>query len=242
MTYNSEEIKKGIKLHKINTDKFKTTISAVFITTPLSKETVTKNALITAILRRGTKNYKTMEEISIELENMYGASFDCGVEKNGDNQVLKFYIESINDKYADEDLLKRSTNILLDIILNPLIENNGFNIDYLVQEKENLKDIIESKIDDKEQYALDRCAEEMYKNEPFGLYRYGYVRDLKEINEKNLYEQYIKLIDEAKIDIFISGEFENDNVNEIINNNEYINKLNERNISIRTSKMFTYKK
>ena len=33
--------------------------------------------------------------------------------------------------------------------------------------------------------ALDvRDIEEMYKNEPYGLYKYGYVEDLKDIDEK----------------------------------------------------------
>lgn len=60
---------------------------------------MTKNALISAILRRGTESLKNQEEISKKLEDLYGATFDCGVDKTGDNQVLKFYIESVNDEF-----------------------------------------------------------------------------------------------------------------------------------------------
>ena len=81
MNYTKKEVKKGIAVHNIVTDKFKTNLYAVFLAIPLSKEDVTKNALITAVLRRGTENIKTQEEISKKLEEMYGASFDCGVEK-----------------------------------------------------------------------------------------------------------------------------------------------------------------
>ena len=95
MKDNKTEIKKGITLHEINTDKFKTNLCAIFLTTPLNRENVTKNALIPAVLRRGSKNLKTQEEISKKMEEMYGASFDCGLDKTGDNQVLKFYIEVI---------------------------------------------------------------------------------------------------------------------------------------------------
>ena len=99
MNYTKKEIKKGIKLHILNTDKFKTNLVAIFLTTKLERETVTANALISAVLRRGTNNMKTQEEISKQLEELYGASFDCGIDKTGDNQVLKFYIESVNDAF-----------------------------------------------------------------------------------------------------------------------------------------------
>ena len=70
----------------------------------------------------------TQEEISKNLENMYGASFDCGVEKTGDNHVLKFYLESINNEFlpSEENLSKECLDILIDIVFNPIIENCAF--------------------------------------------------------------------------------------------------------------------
>ena len=58
------EIKKGIKLHEIQTQKFKTNLIAVFLTMPIERENVTKNALVSAVLRRGSKNMPTQEEIN----------------------------------------------------------------------------------------------------------------------------------------------------------------------------------
>ena len=103
MEYTVKELKKGINLHKIKTDKFKTNLIAVFLTTKLQRETVTKNVIISSVLRRGTKNMPTQNEISTQLEEMYGAGFDCGIDKTGDNQVLKFYIETINDDYLPQN-------------------------------------------------------------------------------------------------------------------------------------------
>ena len=102
MQYKQTEIKKGIKLHEINTDKFKTNLIAVFITTKLNRENVTQNALISALLRRGSKSMITQEEISKQMEEMYGAGFDCGLDKTGDNQVLKFYIETVNHQFLPQ--------------------------------------------------------------------------------------------------------------------------------------------
>ncbi|MBE5805870.1 MAG: insulinase family protein [Clostridiales bacterium] len=229
MNYIKENIKQGITLHKIKTNKFKTNLFSVFITTKLNREDVTKNALLTSVLRRGTKNLNSQELISQNLENMYGASFDCGVDKVGDNHVLKFYLESINNDFlpTNENLSKQCFSILLDIVFNPYVENNGFKEEYVKGEKETIKQIIEGKIDNKAKYAFERCIEEMYKDEPYGLYKYGYIDDLKNIAAQDLYEYYINLIKNAKIDIFVSGNLEDDIINEI-KENEIINNLNER--------------
>ncbi len=230
MQYKQIELKKGIKLHTIKSDKFKTNLLSVFLTVKLDKEKVTSNALIPSVLRRGSKNMQTQEKINKELEELYGASFDCGLDKAGDNQVLKFYMETINDNYLPENdgnILKISLEKLLELVFDPYLENDCFSKEYVKQEKNNLKNIIESKIDNKGRYALDRCIEEMYKNEPFGLYKYGYVEDLDKINEKDLYNVYQDLIKDSKIDIFITGNID-ENIIEEIKDNENIKKLQDR--------------
>ena len=231
MEYKKEEIKKGITVHNINTDKFKTNLIAVFLTTPLTREYVTFDAVLSAILRRGSKNMPSQEEISKILEGMYGASFDSGLNKTGDDHVIKFYFESINDEYlpkSNEDIFKESLEKLLEIVFNPYLENGKFKDEYVSQEKENIRQKINSKVDNKAQYAKIRCTEEMYKNEPAGLYRFGYEEDLEKINSQNLYEYYTKLLNECKIDIFVSGKVDSNECIKEIKSNENIKKLNPR--------------
>lgn len=230
MEYKGNELKQGIKLHTIKTDKFKTNLVAVFLSTGLDRKNVTKNALISMLLRRGSKNMTTQEEISKQMEEMYGASFDCGLDKTGDNQVLKFYIEVINDNFLpqqEEKMLKTAIQNLLDIVFNPYIEDESFKQEYMNQEKENLKQIIEGKIDNKARYAIDRCIEEMYKDKSFGLYKFGYVEDLNNIDGKDLYAYYKELINTCKIDIFVSGNIDEDFTG-IIKENENIRQLKDR--------------
>lgn len=230
MPYKIQEVKRGIKTHMIETNKFKTNLFAIFLSVPLNRESVTQNALIPAVLRRGTANLKTQEEISIELENMYGATLDCGVEKTGDNQTLKFYLETLNDTFLpeQENLSKKAIELLLDVVFNPLTENGNLKKEYVDSEKKTIKRLIEGKIDNKDMYAYNRCIEEMYKNKPYGLYKYGYIEDLDKLDEKNLYENYKKLLNEAKIDIFVSGNFGNDDIIDVINENINIVNLKPR--------------
>lgn len=225
------KIKEGITLHVIDTNKFKTNMMAIFLTKKLTREGVTKEALIPAVLRLGTNNIKTQKEINKKLEELYGANFNCGIEKRGDNHILKFYMESICDEYSleNEDVLNKSISLLIDLVLNPLQENERFSDKYVEGEKENLRRIIEARIDNKANYAFTRCIEEMYKNQEYGLYEYGYVEDLENINSTNLYEYYKKIIDESKIDIFVSGKIEDaKKIENIITNNKEISKLKDR--------------
>lgn len=234
MNYQKSKIKEGINLHVVKTNKFKTNLITIFLTLPLTRQNVTKEALISAVLRRGSSNYQTSEEMSIALEEMYGATFDCGIEKMGDTHVLKFYIETINEEFLPEkeDILQMALEMLCDIVFNPLIQNEAFKKDYVTMEKQNLKQIIEGKIDNKARFALDRCIEEMYQNKPYGLYKYGYVEDLEEITPQDLYNTYKQVIQNAKIDIFISGNVESKPIENAIKENEQIKILQERNPNV----------
>ena len=232
MEHKKQELKNGITIHSINTNKFKTNLISVFLTVPLTREYVTYNAVLSAVLRRGSKSMPTQEDISKTLEEMYGASFDAGINKTGDNHILKFYLESVNDEFLpsnNQDMLKESIEKLTEIVFNPYLEDGKFKDLYVLQEKENIKQKINGKIDNKALYARTRCIEEMYKGKPAGLFRFGYIEDLDKINSENLYEYYKKLIQECKIDIFVSGDINENEVYKLVSDNENIKNLNPRN-------------
>ena len=230
MNYQKEEIKQGITLHQIHTENFKTNLYAIFLAIPLEREKVTLDALIGAVLRRGTQRFQTQEAISKELEGMYGASFNCGIEKTGDNHILKFYLETLSEEFLPEPekLNEKCLSILFDIAFNPLTVNGAFKPEYVEGEKKNLKQIIESKIDNKAKYAYDRCIEEMYKNEPYGLYKFGYIEDIDSITSELLYQRYQELIAKCKVDIFCSGRLNEQETIKQIKENKNIQKLQER--------------
>ena len=224
------ELKQGIKAHFINTDKHKTDLTCVILTVPLKREYVTKNALIPFLLRRGTEKLPNQYLINKEMENMYGASFNLGIDKSGDNIILKFYIETISNEYAldGENILKRNIENLLDIIFNPLKNNGLLNQDFLDIEKENLRKVINSKIDDKDAYAFERCISEMYKQNGFGLYKFGYIEDIDNITIEEITEYYDWLISNAKIDIFMSGKINEKEFTNVLLENQNIKDLNPR--------------
>lgn len=208
----------GIKIFQIKSNRFKTNSINIFFHDDLSKERATKNALLPAVLRRGCEGYPTNRDISLRLEELYGAVFDCGVTKKGESQVIQFYLEYVSDKYAKsgDNLTQKTFDLILKIITKPIIENNAFKAEYVEQESENLKELIEGRINDKVQYAVDKCLEEMCKDEPFGIYDYGSVEELQKINAQNLYEHYKYFLETLPVYVFIYGDLDDDKIKYII--------------------------
>lgn len=218
--FNKTNITKGIHLYYIPTDKFKTFTVSIYIHQPLNKENATKNALLPQVLKRGSIDFPTSQDIARYLEELYGAVFDCGIVKKGENQIIRFNFETIEDTYVDqgEGLLQKTMKLAKQIVFEPLIENERFKKEYVEQEKQNLKNQIEGLINNKMSYAVERCYQEMCSNENFGIYELGSVEDLNTIDEKILYEHYLTVIHNSPIDIFVTGSISEDKVKQMVQN------------------------
>ena len=94
----------GINIKVINTSKFKTICIAFLLKQPLDKEYVTYNSMLSKILTMGCDKYKTIKDISIKMESMYGAYIHSDILKKGDSQIIEFLIEFIEDKVSLEEI------------------------------------------------------------------------------------------------------------------------------------------
>lgn len=222
MGLKSERIKlgNGIYLNLIKTDKFKSSLLSYYFIRPLSKDEVTKNALLPLVLKRGTQSTPTSLEIQKKLEELYGSNLSVSVNKRGEKQILRFTMEWANGNYlGDEDYNYETIEMLKEIIYNPLINDNSFNREYVSQEKEILKRRIQSRIDDKRSYAIERCIEEMCKKEKFSISSLGYEEDLENIDEKNLYDHYKNILSNSPIEIFYVGQYDEKFISYLKENN-----------------------
>lgn len=207
MEYIRKEVGNGIGISTISTDKFKSSLINFSFIRPLSSEEASLNALVPAILKRGTMNYKTYMEIQKKLESLYGANLNLDVNKKGEKHIIRFSIEGPEAEYTgEENYTAKLFNILLEIIYNPLIENGAFAEKYIAQEKENLIKRIEGRINDKKQYAYERAIEEMCKGEKFSVYKFGDIESVKKIDNMCLYDHYKKILETSPIEITIVGK------------------------------------
>lgn len=221
------KINNNISLHYIEMTKLKTTDVGIYIRRGLSEDDASKNALLPYVLKSGCKPYPTNLEIAKKLKDLYGATLDSGVIKNGNSQVIFINSETISDKFAPEgeNLSQELMDLLMSIIFKPLTENGAFSKEFVEREKTTVKNKIKALINDKRSYAATRCTQEICKNDVFAISKYGSEESVDRIDEKLLYEHYKKIITSSQVDIFVCGDADikklSDKIKEYTNNLEF---------------------
>ena len=185
-----------VNLINIPTEKFTTNILCVLLRRPLCRNELTLNALIPPILARGCVPYPSLRAIRLAAENMQGAIFDAQVIKKGEWQLLQFFLETADSGQQAYEFLHK-------IITQPLFDADSF-----VSEAENLRHRINSRINNKSEYATLLCIEAMCQNEPFGLYGDGYAEDLPKLTVEDLRTHYEEIRGTSPIDVITLGRWD----------------------------------
>lgn len=219
-------------IYKINSEKFKSIYFSINFTMPVNKRQISENALLSAVLGKSNKKFKTQKEIQMYLYSLYGANFDIGIEKFGDLYNIEFRGECINKKYLpnNTDVVNEVLEFLYDAIYNPNILNGAFDEEVVEREKDFILNKIREVKDDKLRYGIRKMEELMCKDEPFSTYVYGDEDDIYKITSSDLYKRYNEVISNSCITFIISGnllgyEDIEEKVNNIFNN-KLVSKLN----------------
>lgn len=200
----------GVFLTYLPAKKFKTSLLSAQFVVPLRWEAASANALLTAILRRGTADLPDMGALSRRLDELYGARIDTTVRKKGETQCVGFVASFIDDCFAPggERLLESAAALLGDLICRPVTRGDLFLEEYFQSEKTNLIDAIRSILNDKRAYADSRLLQEMCTGEPYGVPRLGNEQITAALHPQLLFDAYRRLISTARLEIFYSGSAE----------------------------------
>lgn len=209
-------IRDGINLYYIDDSKYKTVSVALYLHRPLLREEVTLNSLLSGVLKSGTAKYPSMKEISRHLESLYGTVYDVSVSRRGSVQSLVSACSVIAPHVAGDNLIPDAVDLVFDFLFDPATENGVFIDSFVETDKKNLKDSIESLINDKRAYAEFRCIEEMCQGQGAGINEIGYVEDIPSLNSTNLYEHYKNIITSSPLDIFVVGKCNIDDVKDSV--------------------------
>ncbi len=199
----------GMKIHLIKTDKYKTNTIVLKMKAPINKDDATYRALLPYVLQSGTNTYPDYTEIRTFLENLYGCTLFVDLQKKGEYHIISITMEVANEKFLQDKkpLLNEALGLLADILLNPKIENHAFNEQIVAKEKRTLKQRIQAVYDDKMRYANLRLIQEMCKNEPYFVPVNGFLEDVDPITGEKLYAYYRRALNEDEIDLYIVGDF-----------------------------------
>ena len=203
----TKEIAPGITLHCCRDSRFKTGCLSFQLVRPMCKEEAAKNALLSAVLLRGTKNHPDLRSITQALDELYGASVSTLVRRVGDYQTVGFYCGFMDDRFAlpGDEILSPMLRFLEEILLDSPVENGGFRADFVESEKKNLAANIDSELNDKRVYAMGQLLKIMCRADTFGIPRLGEKEDVLAIDTADLYRHYRNILKESPIQVFYVG-------------------------------------
>ena len=198
----------GITLDCFQDSRFKQSCLSLQFITPMQKNTAALNALLPAVLLRGTENAPDLRDITLRLDDLYGASVGSLVRRIGDYQTTGFYCGFISDKYAlDKDqVFSPMVDFLRELLLQPLLENGVFPVSFVESEKRNLISAIESQRNDKRTYASARLLQLTCKDDSFGIPRTGDIESVSAITPEGLFSHYRSLLKKSPVRLFYVGD------------------------------------
>lgn len=165
------------------------------------------NALIPAVLLRGTRRLPSLREITMALDDLYGASVSPLVRRVGDYQTTGLYCSMMDDRFAlpGDRVLEPMIAFLGELLLDSPVENRGFLPDFVESEKKNLIAAIESERNDKRVYAMNRLMRSMCREDSFGIPRMGEKEQVAALRPDALYSHYRSILRTSPILVFYAG-------------------------------------
>ncbi|MCA8920397.1 MAG: insulinase family protein [Planctomycetes bacterium] len=203
-----------MRLHLAPTDKFKTVVTKLFLRADLEAERATETALLPYVLRHGTRALPSMQALNEACEQLFGASLGVDILKLGEQQVVTARIEVVGDAFLPkgEGAFAPALALLEDLFFDPQREGEALTAAATRQEREKLERFISSLINDKATYAAESCVRHMCADEPYGVFEYGRLEDLPQIDGARLEARRAQLLATAPLDVYVVGAFDADEV------------------------------
>ncbi|MCI9084506.1 MAG: insulinase family protein [Bacilli bacterium] len=206
-------------LYFIKTTKFKTIDLFLNLKRQMTKEDEVYCAILTRLLTYATNDYHTIDELSRAGMAIYGPSVRFRFPRFGMDRSFILTSTFVNEKYTEKGMNEKSINYALSHLWNPYIVDGAFDeeifnlcVHEYVERMRNVKD-------DPEGYAAERIWEEM-DIYPMGEFNFNECADFAlTLTKEDLYEYYLSLFEKDCLDIFVTGDFDHDEMTRIIEAN-----------------------
>ena len=214
------EISNGVNFNAIKDERFKTGRISVTMFLPLDGKTASSYALLPFVLTNSCRKYPNFTSLNQKLADLYGASLFSDVSKIGDMQALTVSVSFLDDRFAldEENLSSQLTQLLCDILFDPLLENGVFKKENVEQERRQLIELIDSEYNDKKILAKTRCEELMCEGEKFGISRLGDKETVSKLTSKDIFDAWKTVLKTARIEIMALGDLDEKSALDVFKN------------------------
>ena len=208
----------GITLRVCRDSRFKQGCLSFQLVRQMKAGEAAFNALLPSVLLRGTRNCPDLRSITEHLDELYGASVSPLVRRIGDYQTTGLYCGFTDDRFAlpGDQVLRPMLAFLEELLLDSPLEEGVFLNAFVESEKKNLIATIESELNDKRAYSMNRLLRLLCREDTFGVPRLGEAEDVAKITPESLYAHYRNILRSSPIEIFYVGSAEGSFVAELL--------------------------
>ena len=201
-----KDVINSIDVTYVKTNKFKSVCGALYFSSPIEKDSLTKRSLLSKILVNSCKKYNTNQKLNINTLENYGAEYESYTGQYGNYIISSFKFTCLNDKYINDNIINKVIDTYKELLFNPLIKDNEFNSETFDLCYKILETQLLSEKEDIKNYCYKKMLETLDNTLAYSYLKN--LKDLKKINTKNLYEEYINMLNNSEIKLILVGDFD----------------------------------
>ena len=173
----------------------------------MCREEAASNALLSAVLLRGTKNYPDIRRLSARQAALYGLSVSPLLRRIGDIQTVGLFAGFLEDRFAlpGDQILAPVIDLVREILLEPALTEGRFAPEFVESEQRNQIADIESELNEKQAYASAKMLRHLCAGDSFALELRGQVADVERITPQSLFANYQTVLRRSPVEIFYVG-------------------------------------
>lgn len=190
----------------INTDKFKTITIQLQLRSRLSKERVTKRNLLSRMMVKRTLRHPAEADLLNHLAHYYGAHLTTNVGRKGQDHIVTFSMEFVNNKFIREalDIPNEMCRVLKDVLDTPFEYDEDFKA-FFEREKRLYKNRLKSMKDNRAQASFQAMVNTMFEDEEYKYLSHGVLEDIDSITLEDLREEHAEMMSADDMVILTAG-------------------------------------
>ncbi len=207
----------ALPLYYLPNKKFKTIDVAFVFTNQYVDQELNERQFLTEILLDTTKKYNNSEKMSLVSDNLFGLDKVCNFHVSGEVAITTFLVRFINEKYLDgEKVTEKALELLMEIIYNPKLYKGKIPLVTVKDQLEQVEQMLMSIKQNKNAYAYYQFMHEYTKKDQEKVGIFPNLPYLDKISQASLTSVYDKLINEDSLQVFIAGDFNHQEMDELI--------------------------
>ncbi len=205
------------KLHVLKSNKSKTCHMEIHFRDEVIKDKLVYKTMLCDILSDSSIKYPTRKDVSLKSEELYNTTFYGTVSKTGGVINTIFIYDFIEPTFIKEkNYLEEVLDLPIEMILNPSVINEEFELNTFNVIKNRTKVDIESLKENPSKLAISNALKFM-DDESFASFSVmGTLDELEKVSPVTLYKEYNNLLKDSICDIYVTGNLDPDEVYKII--------------------------